>query len=140
MQLNQAIKKEQHFKDNRTGEIHEIVFENADVVLLEYCGSHRLERREMFERYVEAGRFKPTDDIKIELEGSQAESEGNDETEEIDFEEISWVGQTSIGSLRNQGYTEPEHFARTDDEKIINQCSGLGEKGLENIKEHIHNE
>jgi len=140
MQLNQAIKKGQHFKDGRTGEIHEIVFENADVVLLEYCGSHRLERHEMFESYVEAGRFKLSDDIEIESEGSQAGSKGNDETEEINFEEISWVGQSSIESLRNRGYTKPEHFARTDDEKIIKQCSGLGEKGLGNIKEHIRNE
>ncbi len=122
------IKEGQHYEHNR-GQIYTIDYMNDDKVLLYDGSNYRMERLDYFKDVVSSGMFELKPDLKI-----------NDSEVKIDFEEISWVGDSAIESLETVGLQTPKDFEYKTDERILEMTESLGEKGLNNIKEYINND
>lgn len=122
------IKEGQHYEHNR-GQIYTIDYMNDDIVLLYDGSSYRMERLDYFKDTVSSGMFELKSDLKI-----------NDSEVKINFEEISWVGDSAIESLKTVGFEAPKDFEYKTDKRILEMTDSLGEKGLNNIKKYINND
>ena len=122
------IKEGQHYEHSR-GQIYTIDYMNDDIVLLYDGSNYRMERLNYFKSVVSSGMFELKPDLKI-----------NDSEVKINFEEISWVGDSAIESLKTVGLQTPKDFEYKTDERILEMTESLGEKGLNNIKEYINND
>lgn len=120
------IKQDQHYKSNR-GRIYRVKFCDNEVVLLEENENHRLEKRSYFEECIREGFFNLQEDMEV----VQNVENGD---EEVPFEDIDWVGEVGASSLRSKGLRTREDIMRVSDERILD-CDGIGEKGLNNIRE-----
>lgn len=130
-----AVAQGQKYKDDRDGLIYEVLFANSDVVLLnDGRGNHRLDSRDAFEDNIEAGRMQP--EGKVERT-EESVTEMDSESVEVPLEEIEWVGDVGIKSLQEHDITTARAFNRTSNSYILNECRGIGEKGLNNIRDWI---
>jgi hypothetical protein len=120
------IEEGQHYENSR-GDIYTVEYHNEDIVLLYDGHNYRLERENYFEELVDAGKFELYEE---EINASEAK---------ILLRDISHIGETTEESMEKNGYTTPVDIDRTSDEKILNECEGLGEAGLENVYEWIEN-
>jgi DNA-directed RNA polymerase alpha subunit len=112
---------------------YEVEYVNKHIVLLQYENdSHRLERREHFESAVESGQFQPNQPW---VEVSETDT---DDSQEVPFEDISWVGETGANALRNAGIETVDDVRGTSDERIL-ECRAIGQKALDNIREWVEN-
>lgn len=119
------IQEDQHY-ENKRGDIYTVDYINEDIVLLFDGHNYRLEKKSYFEELIEAGNF--------ELYNGEI----NTSTIEIPLREIPQIGEKTAESMDKNGYTTPVDIDRKSDEKIL-ECEGLGETGLENIREWIEN-
>lgn len=122
------IQEDQDYLSDR-GTIYTVEHHNEDIVLLYDGRNYRLEPKDHMQDLIDAGAFELQNEVTI-----------RDSDQRIPFEEIDLIGQTSIESLEDEGLTTPRMIDRTADEVIVHQCRGVGESGLENIKDHIDNE
>ena len=127
----------QVYEDERTGEVRQLCYLHADVVLLRSRGNasndhwhgHLLEKRKSFEKNVGSGRYKLQGEEEL-----QAEMETPDRHETLDFEDIDQVGEKGAEALQSNGYTTKGDIrAATDDELM--EVSYIGETNLANIRE-----
>lgn len=123
-EIKHPIEEGQHYEHTR-GQIYTIQHLNDDIVLLYDGRNYRLENLKYFKSTVESGMFE----FKPHLEISNSEME-------ISFEEIGWVGEEAIKSLKKAGMTTPKDFDFRTDEWILD-LNAVGEKGLKNIKQWI---
>jgi len=132
-----AVAQNQKYEDGRNGLIYEVLFANSDIVVLnDGRGNHRLDARDAFEDNIEAGRMEPEGNVERTEEDT---TETGSDTVEVPLGEIEWVGEVGIKSLQEHDITTARAFNRTSDSHILNQCRGIGEKGLNNIRDWIQN-
>ena len=135
--ITHEIKVGQVYEDERTGEVRQLCYFHADVVLLRSKGDasndqwnrHLLEKRKPFEKNVGAGRYKLQG--KEELE---AEMETPDRHETMDFTDIDQVGQKAAEALQSNGYTTKGDIREASDEQLL-EVPYIGETNLANIRE-----
>jgi len=125
---------EQGQQYERDGEVYEVVYENDEVVLLQYGPeNHRLEDRQYFGHCIEEGYFDPQQ-VVPEVEEEEV-SENNVETPEaIPHEKISWLGEKGAESLRREGITSARDIQRVSDDRLL-ECNSVGETAVENMRE-----
>lgn len=100
--------------------------EKKDIMLL-FDGTHtRMEPVEKFRNLANEGMFELLEDVEMSSSDT-----------EIPLEDISHIGSTTSESMRENGYTSPRDLSRVNDERILEECRGLGEAGLSNIYEWI---
>jgi len=128
----------------------ECVFANEEIVVLkDDGGAHGLHKTTDFIKNLKEGWFKPLEETfseKIEkklnndedLWSSSEETEESQESIEVPFEEISWVGEKGANSLRSAGITTKKDVERSSDEKMLS-CNSVGETAVENIREWVKN-
>jgi ERCC4-type nuclease len=121
------------FVDDRTGDAYEVKYADEEVTLLRGLNGHTVTTREQFERAVEAGRWDYDGVVPEEDEKSE---NGSDDSQEVLYEDISWVGETGAESLREMGIETVEDVKRASDSQILS-ARAIGEKGLENIREWV---
>jgi len=135
--VSYAVAQNQKYEDDRNGLIYEVLFVNSDIVVLnDGRGNHRLDERDAFEHNIEAGRMEPEGSVERTEEDV---TQTNSEAVEVPLEEIEWVGEVGIESLQEHDITTVKAFNRTSDSHILGQCRGIGEKGLNNIRDWIQN-
>lgn len=165
----------QTYEDSRTGTEYVTVYVADDVVLLKDLGdadddtwhSHRLERREMFERTVESGRFKlkGTDDAghtvagKLENLCDRYESQDGrkashkaeaideaigligEDTEPDDFDDVDFTEIDGIGATTAQKLRSSGFTVKKDireaSDEELLDVYGMGSSNLENLREEI---
>lgn len=60
-----------------------------------------------------------------------------DAHEEVEFEAVDGVGQTTADALRANGYNTRKDVRQTSDEELL-AVRGVGEGNLANIRNHVH--
>lgn len=118
------VEEGQHYEHKR-GQIYTVDYMNGDIALLYDGSNYRLEREDYFKDEVESGMYE----LRPELEITDSEIE-------IPFEEIDWVGEKGIESLRKAGITTPRNFDYLTNSRIT-ELESVGEKSVENIREWI---
>lgn len=129
-------------------------------------GHHRIDSRSNFDTNVGSGRFKLAPDEEFGYAGrmealldaqerysekdgrtsdhkAQALSEAvsllTEETsqfEEVEFSDVSGVGDATADRLRNAGYTTVEDVERASDEELLT-VRGVGDGNLSNMRAHV---
>lgn len=115
----------QHYEHKR-GQIYTVDYMNGDIVLLFDGSNYRLEREDYFKKEVESGMYE----IRTELEITDSDVE-------IPFEDIEWVGEKAINSLRRAGITTPRDFDYLTDKRLT-ELDSVGDKSVSNIREWIN--
>jgi ERCC4-type nuclease len=123
----------QIYKHEARGEMYQILFAYEGVVLLrsdttgrKSGNAHRIERRDSFENQVEAGYFEYLPDSDLDLiDGEKQE-----------WSEVTHVGKKTAYKLHRNGFETALDVQQADDEELL-EVAGLGEAGLENLREFI---
>lgn len=121
----------QVYQTSRTDEHVQILFVDDEVVLLR-CessrrggeNSHRLERRVAFEKAVESDQFEHKPDSDIDLI----------QAEERDWSGVDYIGEKTAENLHDDGYETAIDIKQADEAELL-MVSGLGAKGLDNLRE-----
>lgn len=122
------IKVGNHYRSKR-GHLYDIVFQNDDIVVLYDGDNYRIERYNYFRELLSEGFFT------FEKDANPSTSE-----EEIPLSKIDLIGDVAVESMNEEGYTTPKSIDRMKDSIIIEECRGLGKKGLNNIRNYIESE
>lgn len=132
-EITHDISVGQVYKDARSETRLTLCYRDESVVLFrdEESGTHRLEPARMFEQNVGAGRYTLTDDTTA-VGDSYTPS-----YEEVVFEEVSGIGETTASSLRSNGYTTAQDILAEDDSTLLNEVRGLGEANLSNLYDEL---
>lgn len=131
------IEQGQVYEQSRNNEIYKVVYVNEQVVLLQYgADNHRIEKREYFESCIDEGSFEPQQVLAEKKDISDSAETDQNGSEEIPFEDISWVGEKGAESLRDAGFREPDDIQRVSDERLL-ECDSVGETAVENIREWV---
>jgi len=85
---------------------------------------HRMERRSDFEMMIDVGHFEYEPDSQIDLRGGA----------DIDWSEVDLIGEKTSSNLHDAGYTTRTDIQLADDSELLD-VDGVGEKGLENLKQ-----
>ena len=129
-------------------------------------GHHRIDSRSNFDTNVGSGRFKLAPDEEFGYAGrmealldaqkrysskdgrtsdhkaealSEAVSLLTEETsqfEEVEFETVGGIGDSTAGRLRSNGYTTVEDIERASDDELLS-VGGVGEANLSNMRAHV---
>lgn len=130
------IEQGQVYEESRNGGIYKVVYVNKDVVLLQYnVDSHRIESRGYFESCIDEGYFEPQE-VVPEIDEEEVSESDEDASEEIPYEEISWVGEKGADSLRSAGFRSPSDIERVSDDRLL-QCNSVGETAVKNIRDWV---
>lgn len=112
-------------------EIYQIVYVDEEIVLLRREGTsresgnaHRIERRQSFEEQAEAEYFEYLPDSDLDLI----------EAEEQDWADVNYIGKKTAYKLHRNGYETKVDVQAADDDELLD-VSGLGQKGLDNLRE-----
>lgn len=118
------IQDGQHYESGR-GYVYTVEYHNDDIVILHDGTNYRLEKKHYFVDLVDAGRFELKPDLEI-----------NTSEVEIPLIEIPQIGEVTVESMVKEGFTTPQDIDRCADDVIL-ECDGLGEAGLNNIRDWI---
>jgi hypothetical protein len=123
----------QIYKHEARGEMYQILFAYEGVVLLrsdttgrKSGNAHRIEQREAFENQVEAGYFEHLPDSDLDLIDAETE----------EWSEVKFVGKKTAYKLHRNGFETKLDIQQAEDDELLD-VSGLGEAGLENLRDYI---
>lgn len=165
----------QTYEDSRTGTRYVTVYVADDIVLLKDLGdadndhwhSHRLERREMFERTVESGRFTfigedeagytpvgKLENLRDRYESQDGRTASHkeeaideaigllgDDAESDDFDEVSFAEIDGIGETTAQKLRASGFTVKKDvreaSDEELLDVYGIGSDNLENLRDEV---
>lgn len=123
----------QIYEHVRHGERYQILHVDEQIVLLrsederhDGENSHRIERRVHFDSQRESGFFTHKQDCDIDMVNSVT----------MEWSQVDNVGAVTEENLHDAGYQTKLDIQQADDDELLD-VYGLGEKGLENIRELV---
>lgn len=120
------------YTDTRVDEQHQLCYVDDQIVVLRSASqqdgrhTHRLERRQTFDEYVEAGRFEPDPDSGLDLLAAETH----------DWAEVAHIGEQTRENLSDAGFETAADIISTDDDEL-RDVNGIGTKALRNLREYV---
>lgn len=114
------------------GNIYQVVFINDEAVFLKdqqkQNGRHiyRPEARSAFEDMIDQGRMEHKPDSDVDMATAP----------DTDWSEVDLIGEKTSERLNERGFSNPLEIQTATDEELLD-VSGLGQKGLRNLREYI---
>jgi len=136
------IEEGQVYEESRESRVSEykVVFCNEHVVLLQHeRNNHRLEARDYFENCIDIGHFEIKNGESKPIERASDSSESlSESSQEIPYEDIPWVGESSANSLRSSDFVCVEDIKAVSDSRLL-ECNSVGERSVEEIRKWVKN-
>lgn len=94
---------------------------------------HRLESRKMFDDYIEAGRFQPTEET-ADAPAMPSSEQGT----EMDWTDIDGIGANTASELIDAGIETDRDAQRAGSDELL-EIYGMSERIIEKMNEEIEN-
>jgi ERCC4-type nuclease len=120
----------QVYKEDRSGELYQIIYVDAQIVLLrgerarrDGENIHRLEMRSQFNEQVKSNRLELQPDSDIDLLSLTGKA----------WSEVDYIGEKTAENLHDEGFSTIVDVRQAKDEELLS-VDGLGKSGLKNLR------